>query len=206
VTPSDGTRAPHQQLSRTPAVLTAAVLSGGALRVRPLFESTIIRLPPRESAAARSSSTTSANMLSMSRDRRVRHSLDTGLVKKIVPTLEISEMPGSRRASRAAPSSRAGQLDAGHGARRQPDALYGKLAAFSRRTSRSTSTSRPARVRSAQERLPDVGLLDTMESGGRADNNRTTTLRSTAARLGLYIGGASTSFSTTSWRRPDDCD
>ena len=161
-TPSDALRRapPEHARGRTPPSVTAGCSSGTASSSPRCSSRRSTPTSATSSAAAPSSSTTSATCSRSASSACTRTALDTGLVKKIAPTLETHDRRRDARAERATSSDAHLNSMPFHGAGvRQPHALVRQA----RRVQPGVRRLRlllpgRRRVRAAQERLPDNDL------------------------------------------------
>jgi len=194
VTPSDAYAERRlNSLSTDPAVRHRRLLVSGRFEFAPLFESTINADFRHVIGGGAKLEYHLGDMLSIGVIGVYGTSLDTGLVKKIVPTLEISEMPGmpTREPSRTEFTSRLNSMPVHGAAYVSLTPWYGKLAAFSQAYV-AFDFYFQAGLAFAQLKsdCPTSVCSDTMDPEAAPDNNPNNDAPlNSGGRLGLYIGG-----------------
>ncbi len=178
-------------LSTDPAVRHRRLLVSGRFEFAPLFESTINADFRHVIGGGAKLEYHLGDMLSIGVIGVYGTSLDTGLVKKIVPTLETTVDPMTREPSRSEFTSRLNSMPVHGAAYISLTPWYGKLAAFSQAYV-AFDFYFQAGLAFAQLKsdCPTSVCSDTMSPEAAPDNNPNNDAPlNSGGRLGLYIGG-----------------
>jgi len=192
VTPSDAyAERRYNSLRTDPAVRHRRLLVSGRFEFAPLFESTINADFRHVIGGGAKLEYHLGDMLSIGVIGVYGTSLDTGLVKKIVPTLETTVDPATREPSRSEFTSRLNSMPVHGAAYISLTPWYGKLAAFSQAYV-AFDFYFQAGLAFAQLKsdCPSNVCNDTMDPEAAPDNNPNNDAPlNSGGRLGLYIGG-----------------
>jgi len=191
-TPSDAyAERRYNSLRTDPAVRHRRLLVSGRFEFAPLFESTINADFRHVIGGGAKLEYHLGDMLSIGVIGVYGTSLDTGLVKKIVPTLETTVDPATREPSRSEFTSRLNSMPVHGAAYVSLTPWYGKLAAFSQAYV-AFDFYFQAGLAFAQLKsdCPSNVCNDTMDPEAAPDNNPNNDAPlNSGGRLGLYIGG-----------------
>ena len=192
VTPSDAyAERRYNSLRTDPAVRHRRLLVSGRFEFAPLFESTINADFRHVIGGGAKLEYHLGDMLSIGVIGVYGTSLDTGLVKKIVPTLETTVDPATREPSRSEFTSRLNSMPVHGAAYISLTPWYGKLAAFSQAYV-AFDFYFQAGLAFAQLKSDCQSNVcnDTMDPEAAPDNNPNNDAPlNSGGRLGLYIGG-----------------